>query len=135
MTTINIWAVLVGAIINMIIGSLWYSPVLFGKAWMKLVGLTQKDIKKAQEKGMGKTYLIAFLNALIMAAVLSVIISYVGKSALMGLKTGLLIWLGFVMTIGFNIVLWEQKPMKLFLIHTSYYLVTLPILGLVLGSW
>ena len=34
--TINYIAVLVSAVIGMAIGALWYSPLLFGKIWMKL---------------------------------------------------------------------------------------------------
>ena len=35
---INIWAVIVAAIVNMVVGSFWYSKSLFGKEWAKLVG-------------------------------------------------------------------------------------------------
>lgn len=35
---INWLPVLVAAIANMAIGGFWYSPVLFAKQWMKLVG-------------------------------------------------------------------------------------------------
>ena len=32
---INWWAVLAAAVINMVIGAIWYSPSGFGKPWMK----------------------------------------------------------------------------------------------------
>ena len=36
---VNYLAVLVAAIINMVIGSIWYSPSMgFGKSWMKYSG-------------------------------------------------------------------------------------------------
>src|SRR5690349_21028002 len=31
--TMNHWAVLVAAVSSFVLGGLWYSPVLFGKAW------------------------------------------------------------------------------------------------------
>ena len=46
---INYLAVFVAAIINMIIGSFWYSPLLFAKPWMRALNLDQKkmqDMKK-----------------------------------------------------------------------------------------
>ena len=62
---INYLAVLVSAIIGMIIGALWYSPLLFGKLWMKLSGMTEKQLNEAKKKGMGKMYLVAFIGVLL----------------------------------------------------------------------
>ncbi len=44
---INYWAVLVAAVVSMVIGALWYSPVLFGKLWMKYSGLSDKKLAEA----------------------------------------------------------------------------------------
>ena len=37
--------VIVTALIGYIIGALWYSPLLFGKQWMKLTGKTDADVE------------------------------------------------------------------------------------------
>ena len=37
---INYLAVVVAAIAWFVVGSLWYSPLLFGKMWMELSGIT-----------------------------------------------------------------------------------------------
>ena len=42
---INIWAVLVATAVYFVIGSLWYSPSLLGKAWLKSIGKTQEELK------------------------------------------------------------------------------------------
>ena len=68
---INYWAVLVAAIAQFVIGMAWYSPMLFGKTWMKEMGLTDKDMKASKEKGMMKEMVIALISALVMAYVLS----------------------------------------------------------------
>jgi Protein of unknown function (DUF1761) len=39
MLGINDWAVLVAAVVAFVMGGLWYSPLLFGKAWVKLRGM------------------------------------------------------------------------------------------------
>jgi hypothetical protein len=52
---INYLAVLVAALVSMVIGGLWYSPLLFGNIWMKLSGITQKDVEKAKKQGMMKS--------------------------------------------------------------------------------
>ena len=40
---INYWAVLVAAVAYMILGAIWYSPILFGSAWMRLIGKTKEQ--------------------------------------------------------------------------------------------
>ena len=41
----NILAFLVCIVSNMILGALWYSPVLFGKVWLNLIGKKPEDIE------------------------------------------------------------------------------------------
>lgn len=43
----NYTAILVATIIPLIVGFFWYSPKIgFGKAWMKVTGITEEDAKK-----------------------------------------------------------------------------------------
>jgi hypothetical protein len=44
---INYLAVLVAALVPMIIGFAWYSPALFAKKWMAILGKTEEEIKKS----------------------------------------------------------------------------------------
>jgi hypothetical protein len=43
-TEVNYLAVLLAAAATMIIGFLWYSPILFGNVWMKQIGLKAEDM-------------------------------------------------------------------------------------------
>jgi dipeptide/tripeptide permease len=67
---VNYLAVFVAAVVSMILGFAWYSPLILGKPWMKAKGFTSESLKKAQEK-MGKMYALSFVVALITAYVLS----------------------------------------------------------------
>jgi len=67
---------LVAAIAGMLIGAFWYSPLLFGKLWMRLSGLTEKQLNEAKKKGMGKLYFIAFIGILVMSYVLAHFVDY-----------------------------------------------------------
>ena len=42
---INYLAVIVCGVISMIVGAMWYGPIL-GKLWMKQYGYTEEDLKK-----------------------------------------------------------------------------------------
>ena len=133
---INYWAVLLSAFAAMIIGSLWYSPMLFGGIWMKLSGIKMKNARKAKKKGMGKAYFLAFIGALIMACVLAHFLKYVGATGIGdALQLASWIWLGFIAPIQLGIVLWEGKPVKLYLINTLYYLVVFIVMSIVLVLW
>lgn len=126
-------AVLVAAVVGMAIGAFWYSPVGFGKAWMKLSGVTEADMQKAKERGMTKSYALAFMAVLIMAYVTAVIVSLAGALSIFdGAMVGFWIWLGFIATSFVNSVLWEQKPFKLYFINVFHYLVVLKVMGVVI---
>ena len=46
---VNLWAVLVSALATMVVGFVWYSPVLFANSWMKLMGYDPNDKAKIAE--------------------------------------------------------------------------------------
>ena len=124
----NLWAVLLAAAVSMVLGFLWYGP-LFGRAWMKLSGMKTLKMKSKQE-GMWKTYLISFLSSIIMALVLAKLISYLSLANFWnGALLGFTAWIGFVATVTLSMVLWEGKPLNLYLLHNGYSLLSLLLMG------
>jgi len=133
---LNYWAVLVSAVASMVIGALWYSPILFGNIWMNLMKIDPKNIDKMKDKGMGKYYFTAFNGSLIMSFVLAVLVDYAGAVTVSdALMLGFLIWLGFSVTVLLNSVLWEGKPVKVYLINIFQLLVSLLIMSTILTLW
>mgnify|MGYP001575846479 FL=1 len=133
---VNFVAVVVAAIANMIIGSVWYAPPVFGKIWMELSGITGKKINEAKKRGMGKAYFAAFISSLVMSYVLACFIDYTGSTtASGGAQTGFWLWLGFIAPIQLGMVLWEGKPIKLYILNILHYLVTLMVMGVILAIW
>src|SRR5262245_9264438 len=61
---LNYWAILVSALSTFLIGGLWYSPAVFGKAWMRENGFREEDMQGAN---MVKIFGLAFFLALISA--------------------------------------------------------------------
>lgn len=134
--TINYLAVIVAAIASMVIGMAWYSPMLFGKQWMELIGISVKDMEAAKKKGMSKTYALAFVSSLVMAYVLAHFVDYAMASSLAdGAMAGFWVWLGFVATVSLSSVLWDCKPWKLYFINVGYHLVQLVVMGEILTLW
>lgn len=129
-------AVFVSAIVSMIIGSVWYSPVFFGAQWMRLMGFTPERISQMKERGMAITYASNFVFDMIRAYVFSsliLVLSLSRMSKILGL--GVLVWLGFMTPILVGGVLWENKSHKLLVINAGYWLVSMIFMAMVLGLW
>jgi len=135
---INFWAVLVAAVASMILGFLWYSPILFARPWMRLMGIDPDDKAKLAEmqKGAGKLYVISFVASIVSAVVLAKIIDITSiNSIAYGMKFGFFVWLGFVATVQLTGALFSKQPARLFLINTGYQLVCYLAMGAILAKW
>ena len=136
MVYVNIVAVIVAAAVSLAIGALWYSPWLFGKKWMKLTGITQKELKKEKKQGLAKFYLGAIVTTLVTAGVLALFVSFAKATTIhQGLYVGFLAWLGFVGTTTLGKVLWERKPFALWILNNAFNLLSLLFMGAILALW
>lgn len=132
---INLLAILVAAIANMVLGFFWYSPILFGKKWMAAFGKTESELKE-MKKGVGKSYALTLIGALVMAYVLAHIIRYNEATTISGgFQAGFWMWLGFVVPTSLGTLLFEKRPSTLYWITNGYYLVALIIMGAILAVW
>lgn len=134
---INLLAVLVAAVASMIIGGLWYSPLLFGKQWMKLSGMSKQKIKKAKTNGkVGRSYFISFLMTLVACYVLAHFVIYVTASTFAdGAQLAFWAWLGFEVPLALNETLWGGKSFKLFVLNAAHHLVALVVAAGILATW
>lgn len=135
---IRILPVFAAAIATMVVGFLWYSPLLFAKPWMILMGYDPDDKAKLEEmrKGVGKMYGLSFLASLASAFVLAKIIDVTTvNTALFGMKIAFAVWLGFVTTVQLTGALFGRQPVKLYLINTGYQLVCYLVMGAILAVW
>src|SRR5258708_29127030 len=135
---VNLLAVLVAAIATMVVGFLWYSPILFARPWMVLMGYNPDDKSALDEmrKGAGKNYAVAFVLGVISALVLGKIIQVTTvNTGLYGLKIAFAVWLGFLTTVQFTAVFFSKKPFKLYAIDTGYQLVSYLAMGGILAVW
>ena len=128
---INYWAVIVAAVSTFALGSLWYSPLMFEKPWMKELGFTKKGMGKPN---MLKTFGIAFILMFIIAFNLA---AFIGTESdwKSGMMAGALAGIGWVASaIGVN-YLFERKSFRFFLINAGYLAVSFTIMGCILGAW
>jgi Protein of unknown function (DUF1761) len=129
MPEINWIAVVVAAVASFALGGLWYSPVLFGKAWQRETGLSDEKLKQGNMvKIFGLSLVLSLLAAWNFANFLGPRPSIVFGTAV-GASAGLL-WVASSFGINY---LFERKSFKLFLINGGYHTVQFAIIGLVLA--
>lgn len=130
---INFVAVLVSGFIIFGLGGLWYSPVLFAKPWMSVVEKTEEELKKGSKPA---NYVTAFLQGLISAYVLAIIIEW-GQAATIatGAWVGFMCWFGFAGPPALVHNIFGGRPQKLWVIDSGYTLVSFIISGIILALW
>ncbi|HVR23722.1 MAG TPA: DUF1761 domain-containing protein [Candidatus Polarisedimenticolia bacterium] len=135
---VNVWAVLVSALATMVVGFLWYSPLLFARRWTTLMGYDPDDKAKLAEmqKSAGPSYMLSLVASVLSAAVLGKIIAIANiHTPLYGIKMGLAVWLGFVTTVQLTNALFMRQPAKLYAINTGYQLVCYVVMGAIMAVW
>src|SRR3989440_11333755 len=131
-------AILVAAISTMVVGFLWYSPLLFAKAWMREMGYDPNDKARMEEmkKSAGPAYGGSFVASLASAFTLALILHGLRAEDLhFGLLVGFHVWLGFVATVQLIGPLFAKQSNTLFAINTGYQLVCYLLMGVILTLW
>jgi Protein of unknown function (DUF1761) len=132
MPHINWLAVLAAAVSTFAIGGLWYSPVLFGRAWMTVNNLNEAELAKSN---MAKIFGLSFFFALIMAANLAAFLAEPKTTAVWGATAGFLAGFGWV-TLGIaTIALFERRSWQYVLINGGYMTLSFVVMGLIIGAW
>jgi hypothetical protein len=135
---VNLLAVLVAALATMVVGFLWYSPILFAKPWMREMGYDPNDKARIQEmqKSAGPAYFGSFLASMVTAYILALFFHWLRVSSIdYGLIVAFHAWLGFVATVQLTAVLFMKQSAKLFAINTGYQMVCYLAMGAILAAW
>ena len=131
----NYLAVFVSAVVAFGLGAVWYSPLLFAKAWVHAHGFSDAQLAEMQ-KAAPRAYGISFVLFLVMAGVLTVFIQAMDLTTVPdGIHLGLHVWLGFCVTIGLMAALYTGRRISTFAIDAGYQLVYLLIMSVMLTMW
>ena len=124
-------AVIAAALLSFVLGALWYSPIMFGKAWMREAGISEEKSRQAK---LGVVFSVAALASLVMAFNLA---AFIGPKASLqfGLFAGFATGFGWVAMALAVIYLFEQRSFKLWAINSGYQIVALTVMGGLLGVW
>ncbi len=132
MENVNHLAVFVCALMSLVIGAVWWSPLLFSKAWQKETGLSDDELAKANP---AKNFGLSFLLAYVISYNLAFFLSDSATDWKWGLTAGLLAGVGWAVTSYIIISLFEMRSLKHMLINCGYLTVYFAVVGLILGAW
>ncbi|MBK0380974.1 DUF1761 domain-containing protein [Mucilaginibacter segetis] len=128
---VNWLAVIVAALSAFVVGGIWYSSVLFGNAWMIDSNLTQEQIKQGNK---AKAFGFTALFSLIMAANLAMFLADAKTDTSWGATAGFLAGIWTFAAIAIH-SLFELKCWRYIFINGGYSLISLTLMGAILGAW
>lgn len=129
---INHLAVFICAGLSLLLGALWYSPILFYKGWLKENKLTGEQIERSNPV---KIYGLAFLFSLTISYNLAFYLGDAQTNAMWGATAGFLAGFGWSTLIFAIIALFEQRSWKYIFINGGYITVYFTLIGFILGIW
>lgn len=131
--SVNFLAVLVSAIAYMALGALWYSPALFGKAWLRGIGKTKEQVNASASP---LNYVWALIMSFVAAYGIARIMNWAGRGTISdGIVISLLVGVCFVLTTMSINDTFENRPRGLTFINVFYHLVGFIIMGIIIGAW
>ena len=138
--------ILIATVAGFVVGALWFSPLLFMKAWLRGEGVTKDQLPKRSTVYMVQINLYSFVAHAAITSVLAIVFSLLGVSSLKAaISVGLLLAFGFIVAPRFidmvyttNGKHYEAKSQIKFLVASGYYLAVVTVISIVLflgASW
>jgi hypothetical protein len=129
---INFIAVFAAALSAFILGGLWYSPLLFGKAWMRANNFAETDVSSFSKARM---FGWSFVFALVMSLNLAMFLAAPGTNVIWGIAAGALAGVGWVAMAVAIIGVFENKSWAYIAINGGYMILAFVGMGAILGAW
>jgi hypothetical protein len=132
---INWWAVVLATASSMVVGMVWYARPVFGNMWAKLAGVKLDDMAaKGAAQAIITTIIVSFITAFVLAHLTFLSHAYFQGSFMQNaLATAFWGWLGLTAARFITHDAFERRPVTLTVLNCAHELVTLLVMGLVIG--
>ena len=128
MIRVNYFALTVVVIVAFIASSVWYSPLMFGREFMELSGVSASPNWAKVVCELVRTFVLAYVIARLVL-LLNVVNP---KSAL---RLGIWLWIGFPVILLSGSMLWQNVPWRLAAIHAGDWLIKTLLFTGTVGWW
>jgi hypothetical protein len=133
--SVNWYLVGGGTVLGMVIGMLWYSPLLFCNLWLKTMGIKMADIAESGISQAAAYTTSTFAHALMSFVMGFFILNLKIHGFSYGMILGLICWAGFNFTSVIKYVFFETRPWTLFLIDAGYDIACFMLTGGIFAQW
>jgi len=131
---INYWAVLAATVSSMVVGSVWYTPKVFGTYWMRVAKVSPSGVARDAVGPIVVTLVVSFVTAWVLAGATYLAWSFYGGGYLgNALLTALVLWAGFTAARFVTHDAFEGRPVGLTVLNAANELVTVLVMGLFVG--
>ena len=133
---INYWAVILATLSSMVVGSIWYTPKVFGNYWMKAAKVTPSGKASDAVGPIVVTVIVSFITAWVLAG--SVFIAfkfYDGNFFVNSIVTAILLWAGFTAARFITHDAFDRRPNGLTVLNITHELVTILVMAVIIGVW
>lgn len=133
---INYWAVILATLSTMIVGSIWYTPKVFGTKWAQLAGVDMNRSGATAVLPIVVTVFVSFVSAWVLAGAATIAWHfYEGSYLWASVLTGIILWAGFTAARFITHDAFEGRPTNLTVINIAHELVTVLVMAVIIGVW
>ena len=133
---INYLAVIAATLSTMIVGSIWYTPKVFGNYWMRAAGVKPSGRASKAAGPIIVTVIVSFITAWVLAGAVDISQHFYGGSFLVNaLVTALFLWAGFTAARFITHDAFDRRPRGLTVLNVLHELVTVVVMAVIIGVW
>jgi hypothetical protein len=133
---INYWAVILATVSTMIVGSIWYTPRVFGTYWMKATGVTMTGNRRDAVVPIVVTVIVSFITAWVLAGATFIAFRfYEGSFFANAVTTAIILWAGFTAARFITHDAFDRRPNGLTILNIAHELVTVIVMAVIIGVW
>lgn len=131
---INVLAVIIATLSTMVVGTIWYTPKVFGNYWMRTAKVSPSGDGKDAVKPILITLVVSFISAWVLAGSAAIAQEFYGGNFLFNtLITAVILWAGFTASRFATHDAFEGRPAGLTILNSVHELVTFVVMALVIG--
>lgn len=129
---VNWFAIIIAAILNLILGWIWYSPKLIGQFFGTK---EEKAVGMKMSRNDAWRFIASFVGAFFLSWALAFLINLTDSSLAGAVILGLIVWFGFIVTTLFSGYTWGNLTLNQFISNVLFNLIYMVIISLIIGAW
>jgi hypothetical protein len=132
LSEVNYLAALVAAIAYFVLGALWYSPVLFSRAWIRASGVNPQE----DRRNPAPLFALSVVANFVAAVALALLASATGSEGIGdGVVLGVVCGIGFAATAILVSYAFERRPAALQAINIGYNVLGIVVAAMIVTAW